>query len=88
MEKLAHERLADLASSVQAGPLEARKELETLVTGSLQFTPGQTTEGKLYPVTGELALESMSARVGYSVECPRRPQGVGLSWVREIVGFG
>lgn len=57
MEKAARQRLADLATSIQAGPLEARKALETLVAGPLQFTPVQTTEGKRYRITGELALE-------------------------------
>jgi site-specific DNA recombinase len=61
MEKLARQRLAELATSIQTGPLEARKALETLVAGPLQFTPVQTTEGKRYRVTGELALESMFA---------------------------
>lgn len=61
MEKLARQRLADLATSIHAGPLEARKALETLVAGPLQFTPVQTTEGKRYRITGELALESMFA---------------------------
>ncbi|HRI70877.1 MAG TPA: recombinase family protein, partial [Polyangium sp.] len=39
MEKLARQRLAEVATSIDKCPLDARKALETLVARPLQFTP-------------------------------------------------
>jgi len=84
MEKLARQRLADLTSSIQTGPLEARKALETLVAGPLQFTPVQTTEGKRYRITGELALESMFA--GESEVLGGVPLASPAGQIRDLAG--
>ncbi|MDI1484712.1 recombinase family protein [Polyangium sp. y55x31] len=59
MEREARKRIEHLDAVMQRNPLEARKALETLVTGPLLFTPIETSAGKRYRIEGELALEAL-----------------------------
>jgi hypothetical protein len=59
MEKDALARLEDFRGMMTRNQDEARKALETLLTGPLKFTPVETEDGKRYQIEGDLALEAI-----------------------------
>jgi hypothetical protein len=76
LEKEALVRLKDLRGLLGRSPEEARRVLETLITGPMTFTPVETADGRRYQVDAELSIGAvLSARpVGDAPQC-LRPQG-------------
>lgn len=64
MEKEAGRRLEEFSTLIERHPDEARRALETLLTGPLRFNPIDLPDGKRYRVEGEVGLEAMFAVEG------------------------
>jgi hypothetical protein len=88
MEKEAKRRAEEFTEIMGRNPEEARKALESLLTGPLRFTPVQEPEGKRFRIEGSLALESLflTEREGPGLprqtECPTMSVPSGILHVR------
>jgi site-specific DNA recombinase len=72
MEKEALMRLRDLQALMHRNPNEARKVMETVLDGPLQFKPIQTKKGPRYEIRGPLAFGELLGVDG--VQYCQRPQ--------------